>query len=376
MEESFNVSTAMLSKTIGGYLLAFGISTLFWGPITDKFGRKPVINLSMFTYMLASIGCALSEDFETFVLMRSLQGISVSGALISSRAMIRESHNVISAQRAMSQITLMFSIGPIIAPLIGAFLADMFGWRSIFWFLAALGGFLILLMSLTEETLHKSARQSIHPKKVAKNYLDASKNKEFMIQILCLSLSFAGFFLYIVGSPIVIYSFLGLDGSYFSYLFSALLLGVVSGFYISAKRTRHLSLSEMVGLGVIIMLLGSVINIALNSYFEPTLITVAAPLIIYSTGLVVMTPVINILIIDCFEDNRGFATSVKTFFQMSFSAVVTIFMLPLLSGDIMHFAYAQALFILLAWLSWKSKNSKNKLRRETLMASKNKGLKT
>jgi len=150
IEAEFGISRAVLSQSLAVYLLAFAISTLFWGPLADRFGRRPVIVASMTVYVLASIGCALAPDAETFFLLRVLQGLCASGGVVAARAMIRDAHSAEGARRAMSQVMLYFALAPAIAPVLGGWLHDFFGWRSVFWFLAAFGGLLILFGYLVQ----------------------------------------------------------------------------------------------------------------------------------------------------------------------------------------------------------------------------------
>ena len=107
IELEFGISRAMLSQSLGIYLLAFAFSTLFWGPIADRFGRRLVILISMVLYTLGSIACALADSAETFFLFRIMQGLAASGGFIASRAMIRDAHDAESAHRAMSQVMLL-----------------------------------------------------------------------------------------------------------------------------------------------------------------------------------------------------------------------------------------------------------------------------
>ncbi len=90
--------------------MAFAISTLFWGPLADRFGRRLVILISMAIYTLGSIGCALAGSAETFMLLRIVQGLAASGGFIAGRAMIRDAHDAEAAHRAMSQVMLLFAL--------------------------------------------------------------------------------------------------------------------------------------------------------------------------------------------------------------------------------------------------------------------------
>ena len=205
IEAEFGVGRAVLSQSLGVYLLAFGISTLFWGPLADRYGRRLVIIASMAMYTLGSVACALAANAESFIFLRIVQGLAASGGFIAGRAMIRDAHDAEAAHRAMSQVMLLFALAPAIAPVLGGWLHDQFGWRSIFWFLSIYGSLMVLMGFFISETLGTAERRSIHPSAVARVYIIAVSHKRFLMLIFCMSFSFAGIVLYIAGAPSVRY---------------------------------------------------------------------------------------------------------------------------------------------------------------------------
>ncbi len=219
IEREFGISRAVLSQSLGVYLFAFATSTLFWGPLADRVGRRLVILISMTVYTLASIGCALASNAEVFLLLRILPGLSASGGVVAARAMIRDAHSAEAARRAMSQAILWFAIAPAIAPILGGWLHEMFGWRSVFWFLCSFGCLMILMAHFTPETLGEGDRRSIHPGAVVRTYFNAMLHRQFPVLVLSWALAFAGQFLYVAGAPTVIYDFLGLGTDDFTWLF-------------------------------------------------------------------------------------------------------------------------------------------------------------
>ncbi|HSD97339.1 MAG TPA: MFS transporter, partial [Sulfuricaulis sp.] len=128
----FSVSSVVLQQTLSFYLLAFATMMLVYGPLSDAYGRKTVVLVSVAVYVATSIGCALAPNIHWLLLMRIGQGISASGALVVGRAIIRDAFAGAAAQRAMSQVMLIFALAPAIAPVIGGWLHDAFGWRSVF----------------------------------------------------------------------------------------------------------------------------------------------------------------------------------------------------------------------------------------------------
>jgi DHA1 family bicyclomycin/chloramphenicol resistance-like MFS transporter len=352
IEREFGISRAILSQSLGVYLFAFAVSTLFWGPLADRLGRRLVILVSMTVYTLASIGCALADNAEMFMFLRILQGLSASGGVIAARAMIRDAHSAEAARRAMAQAILWFSIAPAIAPILGGWLHEMFGWRSVFWFLCSFGCLMILMAIFTPETLGEDDRRSIHPATVVRTYISALLHKQFPALIFSWSLAFAGQFLYVAGAPTVIYEFLGLGPDDFAWLFLPLVTGLILGALISDRLTHRWSAEKTISMGFLLMVLASVISICVAGFSVASIPGVIGPLLLYVTGFALMLPGLTVLALDCMPNHRGTAASMQGFLQMLTGAGVASIAVPLLNGRWLNFALGQALFLLLASGLW------------------------
>ncbi|MDQ6993397.1 MAG: multidrug effflux MFS transporter [Mariprofundus sp.] len=352
IENDFAVSRAILLQSLGIYLVAFAISTLFWGPLADRIGRRPVILISLSLYLIASAGCALATDIDRFLLLRMLQGLAASGGFIASRAMIRDAHDDRSAHQAMAQVMLLFAIAPAIAPILGGWLHDQFGWHSVFWFLSSFAMLLILLVIFTEETLISSHRQSFHPFAVIRVYLQTIKNSAFLQMVFTMAFSFAGLFLYIAGAPTVIYDFLELGSNDFSYQFIPMVVGMMTGAFISSRMVHYYSKQRIITLGMAIMTFAVFINLLQTLMLQVSIISVVAPLVIYALGLSMTMPALTVLALDCFPHHRGAAASMQGFLQMVICATVASVAVPLLHNEPIYFVLGQALFLIIALRLW------------------------
>jgi len=352
IEIEFAVSRAVLSQSLSVYLLAFAVSTLFWGPVADRYGRRLVIMASMLMYTLGSIGCALSDSMGTLLLMRTLQGLAASGGFIASRAMIRDAHDAESAHRAMAQVTLLFALSPAIAPVLGGWLHDVFGWRSVFWFLTVFGAMLTLLGLFVRETLADEHRQSIRPSAVAAVYLRALTHERFPVLVLSLGFSFAGVFLYIAGAPTVIYEFLGLGAGDFGWLFIPLVTGLVLGSAISSRLAHRWPAQKTINVGYGAMILAVALNLATVGFQPAGIMTVIGPLVLYVIGMAVLMPAITVLALDCLPNNRGSAASMQGFLQTIINAAVASLVVPMLHASWSGFVLGQSGFLLLAVMLW------------------------
>jgi DHA1 family bicyclomycin/chloramphenicol resistance-like MFS transporter len=352
IEAEFGISRVMLTQSLAVYLLAFAISTLFWGPLADRFGRRLVILSSMAIYTLASIGCALAESADTLLLLRVVQGLTASGGVVAARAMIRDANSAEDARRAMSQVVLYFALAPAIAPLLGGWLHDHFGWRSVFWFLSGFGAALGLMGLLVSETLGRQHRRSIHPAAVIRAYVDSLLHKSFPALIFSWALAFAGLFLFIAGAPTIIYDFLHLGSKDFVWLFLPIVVGTMLGGAISSRLAHRWPAPKTISVGMGLMILAVVINIAVTNFTVASIVGVITPLSLYVTGFAFMIPALTILALDCMPTHRGTAASMQGFVQVMAGAGVASFVVPLLSDRLLDFVLGQAVFILLAVVLW------------------------
>ena len=341
----FGVSRVILAQSLTAYLVAFAISTLFWGPLSDRIGRRMTLLLSMSLYLIASISCALTEEAHSFTLLRAGQGLAASGGLITARSMIRDSYDTRFAQKAMAQVTLLFALGPAIAPIMGGWLQDQFGWRSVFYFLGGFGVLLLLLGFAINETLAYDKRQSFHPIKVSIAYWELSRHIRFVCLIFSLSMGFGGLFIYIAGAPTVIYTFLGLATNEFGLQFIPMVAGMMLGSFYAGRKAHHWPPVRTLTFGFGIMVTATAINLLFSLYSSANVFSVIAPLAIYAFSYGMLTPVITVLALDYFPHRRGSATAMQGFVQVIISATVTSIAMPLLHESRFSFAIGQLCFL-------------------------------
>lgn len=352
IEATFGIGRALLTQSLSLYLVAFAASTLLWGPLSDRFGRRRVIMGSLSLYVLASAGCALADQAGGFMAWRILQGLAASGGLIAGRAMIRDAHDAQSAHRAMSQVTLVFAVAPAIAPVLGAWLHDHFGWRSVFWFLTVFGALLTLLTVRIRETLPTTLRQSVQPQVVARVYLRTLQHRRFPGMTLSLGFTFAGIFLYIAGAPTVIYDFLALGTDDFGVQFIPMVAGLMLGALLSSQLSRRHSPEQIINAGFSVLALAVTFNLAQVALYQATVLNTIGPLVIYAIGTAMIMPAITILALDCFPHHRGTAASMQGFIQMLINACVAGIAVPLLHTRREFFVSGQAAFLSLSLLLW------------------------
>jgi len=353
MEQDFSVTRALMTQTLGSYLMAFAVSTLIWGAITDWIGRKPVILMALGSYFLASIACAFASNYEQFLFFRILQGLGIGGSLISGRAMVRDLLNTRDAQKVMAQAMMLFAISPAIAPIVGGWLHAAFGWRSIFWFLSiyAVSVFLFALLG-TQESLPKDKRNSIHIRQVSRVYLKTLSNPHYLRLVLILACAFSSFFLYVAGAPTILFDILGLASTDFYLLFIPVVSGIFIGAVISNRLIDRFTGRQMINIFLTAMVAVAILNTIIAHTVEPSLYSTLIPLILYSISLASIMPILTVRIIDCFPSNRGSASAMQSFIHMGFNGLSVSFIVAMLGASIINFSHAQLALVGVAFVLW------------------------
>lgn len=349
-----SASHAQMQQTLSLYLLAFAVSTLIYGPLSDSFGRRRVVLGALALYTVTSIGCALVDDIQQLILLRIGQGLSASAGLVVGRAMIRDVYHGAEAQRVMARVMLLFGIAPALAPLVGGLLHDLSGWRSVFVFLALLAAVVLGMIGFAHsETLLREKRHSIHPMAVGRAYARAIRSGRFMALVFCFALMFSGFFLYVAGAPTVIYDFLGLGVNDFWVLFIPSVAAIVLGSQLSGRLAGRLSPARTVSLGFGLMLAAALLNVAQGLLLEPATLNVVAPLAFYVLGMALTMPNLNLMALDCFPHNRGMASAMQSFVQMSFTSLVVGAVVPLVATAVIPLALTMLGLNLAGFTLWQ-----------------------
>jgi DHA1 family bicyclomycin/chloramphenicol resistance-like MFS transporter len=353
MENDLGVSRALMTQTLGAYLMAFGASTLIWGAVTDWIGRKPVILISLGSYLLASVACALASSYEQLLLFRILQGFGIGGGLISGRAMVRDVLETKDAQKVIAHAMMLFAASPAIAPIFGGWLHDAFGWRSVFWFLAIYGALVFIYSAVViRESLHRERRNSIHIREVSRVYLRTLKNAHYLRLVIIFATAFASFFIFVAGSPTLLFDILKLEAGSFYVLFVPIVTGIMLGAFASNRLIHRYRARQITHVSLLLMFLLAAINLLLSYSIQISILRVIGPVVLYSFCLSLIMPVLTIAILDCFPNNRGAATAMQSFIQMGFNGFTASFIVALLGSVFIHFNYAQIILISIAVAIW------------------------
>lgn len=214
--------------TITGFLIGFSIAQIFWGPVSDKYGRKLPLALGLLVFIIGSAGCALSQNMVHAVIWRVIQALGACVGPMLSRAMVRDMYGSTEAARKLSTLMIVMAIAPIVGPLLGGQLLRLSSWHSIFWLLAGIGCIMLLLVRWLPETLPREKRLNTSIDSAFEKYGVLLKNGKFMRYTLCVTLFYVGAYAFIARSPFVYISYYGVEPQYYGWLFSLNIVGLMA----------------------------------------------------------------------------------------------------------------------------------------------------
>ncbi|BCN94300.1 Bcr/CflA family drug resistance efflux transporter [Thiomicrorhabdus immobilis] len=359
IESYYGVSRELLSTSMGAYLAAFAITTLVWGPLADRFGRKYIALVSLLGFLLASMGCALAPSFDGFMIFRVFQGVLAGGVIISARAMVRDYFPPQEAQKTMALVMMVFAIAPAIAPIVGGYLQAQFDWESIFWFLSGYALLTIaILLFFIVETQHPEHVQSIAPKPLMRSYWQTIKHPLFIKVVLAQALLFAGMFVYIAGSASLMFDHLKLGPQDFWMQFVPMVGGMILGSMVVHRMTGRYAPNHIVLFSYLVTGLAASMGLVSSVLLEPQVLSIIPFISLYAFAMAMSLPVLSILALDCLPHKRGMAASLQSLMQMGMAAVIAIVVVPLVHESLVEMALAMFVLWLIAVLLWVTVSNK------------------
>ena len=186
-----------IERTMASYLLGIAFGQLFYGPISDRFGRKPPLYVGFALYALGALGCAFANSMFMLMSMRVLQALGGCAGMVIARAIVRDRCQPHEAARAFSILMMIVSLGPIVAPTLGGWVVTAFGWRAVFIFQALLGVSLMIAMhSMMTESRDPAHVVPLNFRQVARSYVRLLKDRSLVAYSMVGGFAMAALFCY------------------------------------------------------------------------------------------------------------------------------------------------------------------------------------
>jgi len=326
ISENLNAPTAKVQQTMTAFLFFFAVMSLWHGAISDAYGRRKPVLISMGFFLAASLGCAFSNSVELLMFFRAVQGATAGAGMIIGRAVVRDLFEGAAAQRIMSHVATIFTVAPVMAPVIGGWFQVWFDWRSIFFFMTVMAAFILVsCLRLFPETLPSEERQRLNIAFLGKSYWKVMTTMPFLAACLALSFINIGFFIYILSAPMFLAKHLGLKETQYIVLFLPMSIAMVIGAWISGRCAGKMSGMKTIGIGFIVMSVAAIGNLILNIMVAPALPWTLVPIILYVLGMSISAPSLTLISLDLFPSQRGLASSCQGFLSLGASSIMSAF---------------------------------------------------
>ncbi len=341
--KDLGVSTAQISLTLTTYFIGISVGQLIYGPLIDRYGRKPPLLFGLALYIVASVACAFSSSLELLIISRLFLALGGSVGMVSARAMVRDLFETKDVAKVFSSLILVMGVAPIIAPAIGGILDSFLSWRYIFLTLTGISILLWILVYFSlEESKIPDKNFSLKLGKVGHRYLQVLSNRQFMVYGLAGSLAMAGLFTYIASSPLVLMERLGFEQRTYTWLF-----GVNAACFILGSQVNRLALNyyptrlvskicALAALTLCAVFIGYEVTFGLPSYLTSAFFG----FFLFTFGFI--NPNTTALALEPFKEMAGVASALVGSFRMAAGALASAFVGTLSNTNVQPVFYMMA----------------------------------
>ncbi|MDF1766725.1 MAG: multidrug effflux MFS transporter [Gammaproteobacteria bacterium] len=333
IKEEFEVSAEVAQLTLSLSMLAIAVGTLAYGPLSDRYGRKPIMLVGLCITFLGSLFCYFAHSIDMLILGRIIQAFGGAVGLVLARAIVRDVYGPDQAARVIATLVMVMVVMPMLSPAVGGELMHRFGWESVFLVMSGLSLIIfVILQNALEETLAEPAPFD-GVGAMLRNFLHLFRSRAFRGYALCVAFVSVVFFAFISAAPEIMISVLDRPATEYGYYFIMVPLGFMLGNSI-ARQFSHLGINRLITLGASLGVIGIVcaIGLQLIGLRHPLALFMPVALAVLGNGITL--PNAQAAAINEFPQFAGTASGLTGFLQMAFSAVAAQLVAVIFNGTV------------------------------------------
>ncbi|MEJ8830630.1 Bcr/CflA family multidrug efflux MFS transporter [Enterobacter cloacae] len=318
----FGVPAGSAQMTLSTYILGFALGQLFYGPMADSLGRKPVILGGTLIFAAAAVACALAQSIDQLIVMRLFHGLAAAAASVVINALMRDIYPKEEFSRMMSFVMLVTTIAPLVAPMAGGAVLVWFSWHAIFWILA-LAALLAsaMIFFFIDETLAVERRQKFHIRTTMGNFASLFRHKRVLSYMLASGFSFAGMFSFLSAGPFVYIELNHVSPQHFGYYFALNIVFLFIMTIINSRFVRRIGALNMFRAGLWIQFVMAIWLVG-SAFFDVGFWALVVGVAAFVGCVSMISSNAMAVILDEFPHMAGTASSLAGTFRFGIGAVV------------------------------------------------------
>jgi DHA1 family bicyclomycin/chloramphenicol resistance-like MFS transporter len=356
----FSAPGSKVQLTLSVFLIGFALGQIAYGPISDKYGRRPVLLGALLIFLGATLGCSLAFSIDSLIAARFFQALGGSGAIVLARAIIRDLYEGARAGRELSLVAATMALAPIVAPVVGGILQTAFGWRASFFLLAVFAVTAIFVVwRWLPETLQHPSPEPLSPAFMLRTFGSFLPIASFRAHLLIVTFSYMGLFAWISGVSFLLSDIYDLSALEIGVAFALTCVGYLAGTLIAARIVTRVGLHKTLGFGCAALALGGLGMLAVIALFPQSVLALLVPVALYLGGLGLALPQGVAGALNPFPRSAGAASSLLGFVQQTCAAALGILVGHMLGGSAWPIVIPVALMGCLSWAAWRlTKNAR------------------
>jgi DHA1 family bicyclomycin/chloramphenicol resistance-like MFS transporter len=322
--KDLNTSVANVALTLSSYFIGISAGQLLYGPLLDRFGRKKPLYIGLLVYILASLCCVFVKDIDTFIGLRFIQAVGSCAATVASVTMVRDLFPVKEIPKVFSLLMLVVGLSPMLAPTIGGYVTNSFGWHAVFLILMFLGVFVLIASYVGLPNSYESDKSiSLKPKPILNNFLNVLKEPQFYTYAFTGAVAFSGLFTYVAASPVLFMDIYKVDAKTYGWIFAFMSVSFIGASQLNSLLLRKFSSEQMVFGALITQLFIAIIFLtaAINQYLD--LYGTIIMLFLFLGCLGITNPNTAGLTLAPFRTNAGSASALMGALQLGFGSLAS-----------------------------------------------------
>lgn len=322
--QDFNTSIENVALSVSTYFLGYALGQVIYGPLLDRFGRKPPLYTGLVLYIIATIGCFTAGTIEALWVIRFLQALGGCVASVAAMAMVRDFFPVKKSAAVISLLVLILGASPLLAPTAGSFIITWLGWHFVFIMLAIITLIILLLVFFFLPEGHQPDKSiSLKPAAIIKGFKEVLTEPKFYVFALSGSFSFSGLFVYVAHSPAIFMNHFHLSERWYGAVFALLSVGFIGGSQLNHILTHRFSNKQILKTVLLVQVVLSVLFLAgsIQGWYGLTAVIIFLFLLLSCCGITY--PNAAALCMAPFSKNAGTASALLGFIQIGIGGLIS-----------------------------------------------------